>query len=456
MAKDNMPVRIGKYEIVRKLGKGATAVVYLGRDPDSDLQVAIKVIALDSGNQALKRRLSKLFQTEISVARRLDHPNIVKVFDAVIDERSAYIVMEYVEGRPLDEFVSIDRLLPMTRVIGIIFKCALALDHAAQRGVLHRDIKPANILIDKDDNPKLTDFGLALFLQKDVEKDSTFVMGVGSPAYMSPEQIKGYQLNHKTDLYSLGVLLFQLLTGRLPFRGPNHAALIYKIVNAETPSITTLNPHLPAELDRIIERALEKDLYSRYRSGADFAKDLTAVRYAIVEETDDGGVRDNERFETLRSISFFKDFEDLELWEALRVCAWRDVEPKVTLMQEGEADRRFVVLVSGLVEISTAGKALCRLGAGEVIGEMAYLHPARPLRHATVVTLEPSTFVEFSAAAIALASDELQQAFQKKLITTVLDRLYAANAALAQFGDAAVSGASAIRTELELAPPIEL
>jgi serine/threonine protein kinase len=151
--------------------------------------------------------------------------------------------------------------------------------------VVHRDIKPANILIDANDNPKITDFGLALNLHKDMGTDSTFVMGVGSPAYMSPEQVKNYPLNHKTDLYSLGVLLFQLLTGRLPFRANNPATLVYKIVNMDTPhrSVHSTRTCRPG-LDPIIRKALEKDLYSRYRNGAEFAKDLSAVRYQMLEE----------------------------------------------------------------------------------------------------------------------------------------------------------------------------
>lgn len=450
-----IPDKIGKYEVVRVLGKGATAIVYLARDPDSDLEVAIKLVQLARENQALGRRLKKLFNTEISVARRLDHPNIVRVYDAVVEEKRAYIVMEYVKGQPLDEFSTPDRLLPMHRVVDIIFKCCLALDHAYKHGVVHRDIKPANILLGENDTPKLTDFGLAMFLQKDRERDSTFVMGVGSPAYMSPEQVKDYPLNQKTDLYSLGVVLFQLLTGRLPFRASNQAQLIYKIINAETPAVTKLNPNLPAAFDGIIKKALEKDLYSRYKNGIEFAQDLTAVRYNIVDDTADPVERDTARFEALRRIAFFSAFEDIELWETLRFCVWKDVPRKVALMQEGEADRRFAVIVSGQVEISTGGKALTRLGAGEVVGEMAFLHPSRPVRHASVVTIEPTTIIEVNAAALALASEEVQDKFQRVLIGAVLDRLRAANEALARHGDPAVQGVSLAKNGgLELAPPI--
>ena len=182
--------KIGRYEIIRPLGKGATAVVYLARDPEDGRQVAIKLVRFGQENAAMSRRLLKLFQTEDSVGRRLNHPNIVRIYDAVIEAEQAYIVMEFVDGQPLDQFCAIDKLLPMHRVIGIIFKCCLALDHAFRQGVVHRDIKPANILIDADDNPKITDFGLALNLQRDAGRDSTFIMGVGSPAYMSPEQIR--------------------------------------------------------------------------------------------------------------------------------------------------------------------------------------------------------------------------------------------------------------------------
>ena len=445
-----MTETIGKYEVIRTLGKGATATVYLARDPDTDQQVAVKLIKFGEDNAAMSRRLRKLFQTEDSVGRRLDHPNIVRVFDAHIEENQAYLVMEFIEGTALDQFCAINRLLPMHRVIGIIFKCCLALDHAFRQGVVHRDIKPANILIDAEDNPKITDFGLALNLNKDMNVDSTFIMGVGSPAYMSPEQIKNYPLNQKTDLYSLGVLLFQLLTGRLPFRASNQGALIYKIINSDTPSVCALNPNLPVGLDAIIKKALEKDLYNRYRNGAEFAKDLSAVRYQILDE--DTSARDLTHFQRLRTLDFFVEFEDIELWEVLRISVWREVAAKVALIREGEENRLFGVIVDGFVEVSIGGNAICRLGAGEVVGEMAYLHPTENRRSATVVTLEPTFFLEINSAALDLSSDEVVDRFRKTLITKVITRLRNANATLAKQGRPAVKDAG-YGCDLELAPP---
>ena len=444
--------KIGKYEIIKTLGKGATAVVYLANDPDTGDQVAVKLIRFVGDNVAVSRRLRKLFQTEDSSGRRLNHPNIVKIYDAHIEDDHAYLVMEYIDGVSLEQYCSISRLLPMHRAISIIFKCCLALDHAFRQGIVHRDIKPANIMVTADDEPKITDFGLALNLSKDMNKDSTFVMGVGSPAYMSPEQVKNYPLNQKTDLYSLGVVLFQLLTGRLPFRANNQGALVYKIVNSDTPSVCALNPNLPAGLDPIIRKSLEKDLYNRYRNGAEFAKDLSAVRYQIFDESDE--VVDTAHFVRLRRMEFFTEFEDIELWEVMRISVWREVASKVTLIREGDSNRTFGIIVDGFVEISIEGRALRRLGAGEIVGEMTYLHPSDTRRHATVTTLEPTLFLEINSSALDLSSDEVLERFHKTLTAKVLARMREANQALAKLGAPAVQGSGGGGgIDLELAPP---
>jgi non-specific serine/threonine protein kinase len=449
-----MSDKIGKYEVIRLLGRGATASVYLARDPDNGREIAIKLMRFGQEKTAMSRRLMKLFQTEDAIGRRLNHPNIVRIYDAVIEPEQAYIIMEFIDGTPLDKFCSINSLLPMHRVIGIIFKCCLALDYAFRQGIVHRDIKPANILIDANDNPKITDFGLAINLNKDMNKDSTFVMGVGSPAYMSPEQIKNYPLNQKTDLYSLGVLLFQLLTGRLPFRANNPATLVYKIINMDTPSVCALSPNLPAGLDPIVRKALEKDLYSRYRNGAEFAKDLSTVRYQILDDNEPQ--KQNSHFKKLRKLAFFVDFEDIELWEVLRISAWRQIPEKSTLIHEGESGSTFGVIVSGLVEVSNAGKAICRLGSGEIVGEMAYLHPTDKTRRSTVVTLEKTLFLEINTPALELSSDEVLERFNKVLIAKVIGRLRDANRILANLGESAVQSTGNAIFGSDLSPPLEL
>ncbi|MCB0257169.1 MAG: cyclic nucleotide-binding domain-containing protein, partial [Anaerolineae bacterium] len=220
-------------------------------------------------------------------------------------------------------------------------------------------------------------------------------------------------------------------------RATNQGALVYKIVNMDTPSVCALNPNLPAGLDPIIKKALEKDLYNRYKNGAEFAKDLASVRYQIFNENDPK--EDTSHFKALRVLPFFIDFDEVELWETLRICVWRDLAAKVALMTEGEENRMFGVIVSGFVEVSSEGHAICRLGPGEVVGEMAFLHPKNKKRRATVVTLEPTVFLEVNPAALALSSDEVQEQFNKALIMRVLDRLAQADTVLAKQGPRAVN-----------------
>ena len=452
---------IGKYRIVRQLGKGATAKVYLCVSPDSDRPVAVKVIQFGQDSAAMSRRMRKLFKNEEMVSSRLVHPNIARFYEGVVEDDFAYLATEYVEGVTLDQYTRIDNLLPLHRVVGIMFKCCMALDAAYRQGIIHRDIKPANIMVTANDEPKLVDFGLALNLNKDMDRDSTFIMGVGSPSYMSPEQIKGYQLNQKTDLYSLGVVLFQLLTGRLPFRASNHATLIYRIINTDAPDVTALNPGLPEKLNGILRRALEKDLYNRYRNGAEFAKDLAAVRFQILEE--EQAAPDVGQFEKLRRLEFFSEFENIELWEILRISVWRQLGPNVAIIHEGESNRMFGILVDGAVEVSVDGCALCRLGPGEPVGEIAYLHPTKAIRSATVATVTDSLFLEINASALALASEELQERMRTALVARLIDRMREVNRIAAARGapalritgkltDASPRSSPESSTRLELAP----
>ncbi|MDX9698119.1 MAG: serine/threonine-protein kinase [Rhodocyclaceae bacterium] len=434
-----IPEKIGKYKIIREIGRGATAVVYLAEHPHYPERVAVKHVRFkDKAKDEAKwnRRLLKLLRAEGAVAKRLDHPSIIRIFEAVIDTDEAYVVMEYFPADSLERYCSFENLLPVHRAIGIVFKCCMALDHAYMRGVVHRDIKPANILVDDQDNVKITDFGLAMNINKKMDTDSTFIMGVGSPAYMSPEQIKSYPLNQKTDLYSLGVVLFHLLTGRLPFRASNPAQLVYKIINVDPPSVCQLNPDLPAAMDIVIRKSLAKDLYSRYKNGADFAKDLSAVRYKLVEDKDIPP--DLHRFEALRKLTIFTEFDDIDVWEVLRMSSWRKAEARALIYKEGDEDQRFGIVLEGSVELSVAGRKVRCLEAGEVFGELAWLDGVDHRHMLSVISVEPTTYLEISPSALTLASDEVREGFRNLLSTLVAKRLGDAAREIASHGEPAL------------------
>lgn len=219
---------IGNYEIIRVLGSGATSTVYLAQDPFNNQQVAIKLFNLDTLHDPnLAKAHLRLLQTEASLAGKLSHPHIVKIFNAVLQGTEKYMVMEYVEGESLEHYTDLSRLLPFSTIAEILYKCCKALEYAQQQGVIHRDIKPANILLSGQSDIKISDFGSAMVMNQ----QATQVAGVGSPAFMSPEQIDEKPLTHQTDIYSLGVTMFQLLTGKLPFGASSNYSLLYQIVN---------------------------------------------------------------------------------------------------------------------------------------------------------------------------------------------------------------------------------
>jgi eukaryotic-like serine/threonine-protein kinase len=213
------PARIGKYNVISEVGRGATAVVYLGDDEFNDRKVAIKVAIGDEGMSPDEaKRFHKLFLNEASLVGKLSHPNIVGVYDAVVEGDMRYIVMEYVPGGSLKKFCTETNLLPVRQAVLIIFKACRALDYAFQSGVIHRDIKSANILLSERDDIKIGDFGTAQISSSEQTQIDGFV---GSPAYMSPEQINEEEPSVQSDIYSLGVVMYELLTGRLPFQAQN-------------------------------------------------------------------------------------------------------------------------------------------------------------------------------------------------------------------------------------------
>src|SRR3979490_3415128 len=265
---------IGKYPVVREIGSGATSRVYLARDTFAERDVAVKVFLFtDQVDPQTERMMHKAFLAEASLAGKLNHPHIVDIYDAVAEPDHSYLVMEYVPGTTLEAPSAVSSLLPLNKVVEIIFKCIRALEYAFQHGVIHRDIKPGNIMLSQYGETKVGDFGASF--QQRLGHETTQITGIGSPAYMSPEQVRMEALTHQTDIYSLGVTMYRLLTGRLPYQATTQAAPTHPLLNVLPPSPATLRPDLPPLLDQIVIRAINKDPKERYKSWLDFGKGLS-------------------------------------------------------------------------------------------------------------------------------------------------------------------------------------
>jgi tRNA A-37 threonylcarbamoyl transferase component Bud32 len=418
--------KIGKYEIVRQLGKGATSAVFLARDPFSAREVAVKVVYPEVlGDKEYGRRYRKLFVTEASLAGMLSHPHIVAIYDAAVEDRASYIVMEYVSGGTLERHTMVDQLLPMNKVLEIAFKCCKALDYAYRNGVIHRDIKPANILLTESGDIKISDFGAALI----DSTESTQVSGVGSPAYMSPQQLKEQPLTHQTDIFALGVVLYQLFTGHLPFRGANKYAMIYQIINSEPPPPSTHRPEIPPRLDQIVLKALGKDLDLRYQTWDEFARDL-ADAFGDLRKAE-APIPDMEKFYTLRRLKFFKTFTDVELWEVVRIGTWVRRPAGAVLIREGDEGSAFYVVASGDVKVTKGKTLLATLGSGDSFGEMGHLSKRPFRRSASVTAVTDVTVVEVGVPSLAGASDGCRGRFNAVFLETLVERLSTANDRLA-------------------------
>ena len=418
---------IGKYEIIRKIGEGATSAVYLCHDPFNKRDVAVKVVFEQKMHEADSGKLAhKLFITEASLAGKLQHPHIAQIYDAVVGEDLGYIVMEYVSGGTLEQFCQKDGLLPLDKIVEIIFKCTRALDFANKLGLIHRDIKPANILIAGETDIKISDFGAALI----TSGEQTQVSGIGSPAYMSPQQIKEHPLNHQTDIYSLGVVMYQLLTGTLPFQASNNFSMMYQITNVEPPLPSSFRNEIPLSVDKIVRKAMQKELDRRYATWEEFSYELTEAfrTERLAEQSQE--VADSEKFNTMRAMPFFGDFSDAELWEVMLISSWENLPAGTTIMQDADYGDFFCILALGEVKVTKHKKLLNVLTAGECFGEMAYLSRTGNERNADVSTMSDSRIIRIRTEDLDNASDVCRHRFDRAFMAILVERLVLANTRL--------------------------
>ena len=417
---------IGKYEIVRQLGSGSTSTVFLALDQFKNQQVALKLFNPDALRDTINANAyRKLLLTEASLAGKLSHPHIVKIFDAVLDGELNYMVMEYVEGETLERYTEVDRLLPFGTVAEIIYKCGNALEYAQRQGVIHRDIKPANILMRSESDIKITDFGAALIESQQISQQMTQVTGIGSPAFMSPEQIQERPLTHQTDIYSLGVTLYKMLTGKLPFHADNSYSLLYQIMHSDPPRPKTFRPDIPEELDAIVRHAMQRDLSQRYHTWGEFTRDL--VNFFNCNEEVQTEIFDTEKFDTLRSLHFFKNIRDTELWEVLRISNWREVHKGECILHEGDQGRDFFILAGGELKVMKQGRELDTLHKGDCFGEMKRFPDSNFSRTTAVLAETDATLIGVNLDVLAKASVECRFQFDDAFLHILLKRLDEAN-----------------------------
>ena len=394
------------------------ATVYLGHDAFHHRDVAIKVAnPYLLKDEDLGSKYREMFFNEAKVAGMLKHPNLVSIYDAGVEGDICYIVMEYIRGgRTLKTHCTPDSLLPIEDTVHIISKCAKALDHAHRKGVIHRDIKPANILLTEDGEVKVVDFGIALV----TKFDATQIQGrLGSPLYMSPEQLRQEDVTSQTDIFSLGVVLYQLLAGRHPFAADNLAAITHGIAEGPHTPVREFRAEIPDMLEHIVERTLKKAPQKRYKSGIGLARELGRVLGDLV--LDDEELSDQEKFKMVEDLTFFNDFPEPEVWEVVNASKWQEFQPGDTIIKEGELDNSFYVIASGDVLVRKGSKNISTLSQGECFGEMGFI--TRQTRTANVVAKIDVRVMKVSASLIERTSHNCQLRFQKVFLNTLAGRL---------------------------------
>jgi eukaryotic-like serine/threonine-protein kinase len=420
----DLSLQIGKYDIRRQLGKGATGTVYLAVDTFSGKEVALKVIEpevfRDPEFGAVYR---SQFLNEASLAGKLKHPHIVSILDAVVQEDSGHIAMEVVGGGDLSQHVSANSLLPVADVLQIGFKCCGALAYAFNEGIVHRDIKPANIMIAQGTEVKIADFGAALLRKAHAVQTAS----IGSPYYMSPEQLEEAPLTHHSDMYCLGVVLYELLTGRRPFEADSLQMLVEKILHQQAAPPSSVRPSLPKEIDRVVLRAMGKKPEFRYETWADFALALSDVGKLVLPPD---AIMDSEKYVGLKRVEMLANLSDAELWELTAAGRWTRIAAKQAIVRENEPGKSFFFLAQGQVKVTLDGHLLNTISEGESFGEMAYIRGGVMPRHATVESMTSILLAEFDPEALDQMSLGAQLQLTRALVRNLVDRLDLANARL--------------------------
>ena len=393
-------------------------VVYEAYDPFVQRTVAIKVAHTSQDmDDATVQKLRELFFAEVFSAGRMHHPSVVSVFDAGQEDDLNYIVMEFVDGTTLQEYVSGGRTLNPKQIVDVIYQCAKGLDYVHRQGIIHRDLKPGNIMLSNEGDVKIMDFSIA-HVDVGFEGHNTEVQG--SPMYMPPEQLsEEKRLVGQSDIYSLGAVMYALLARRAPYKANSLESLIYKITNLDPEPIQEINPEVDYNIIAIVDKAMQKIIYDRYDTALEMAKELSK---AVGSLRDTGERIDmQEKWKTLRYLAFFRDFSDAQITEVVNASEWKDFEAGNVIITEGEPETAFYIIAKGGVEVVKNDKVVGLMKQGDCFGEIAFL--TRQPRNATIMARTNVSLMSVSASMMEQASTETQVRYYRIFLENLITRL---------------------------------
>lgn len=407
-----------RFEMRKELGRGATSEVRLAYDTYMQREVALKLTRtgfLDDPQESIRNR--KMWLNETRLAGKLQHPFIAQIYEACSTDEFDYLVMEYVPGGTLKQHTSFDNLLPLNRVIDILYKVCNALDYSHKMGILHRDIKPSNVLLGENNIVKVSDFGAAFL----VNSDTTQVDMVGTLPFMPPEQFMQARPSMQSDVYAVGVMAYQLLTGMLPFTAKSYDEMIYQKLHEEALPLEKRRLDIPQALRFAVHRAMHRDKDMRYSSWKALCDDLAAALPGIEKHEE---VRfDSARFDILRNLAFFANFTDNEIWETVGISQWHESKSGEYIVREGEIGSSLYVMINGEATVTKNEIELTRMHTGSCFGEIAYLDEARHVRLATVQAISDMSLIMIEGESLQHASEGLQASFAKAFLNLMISRI---------------------------------
>jgi len=410
--------KIGKYQLEELIHQGKYRSIYKAHDPFLDRDVAIKISTFPDQQEYEEnsQQIRNSFFIETRAIGKLQHPNIVSVYDAGVGDRQTYIVMEYIDAKSLAAALSENKRYPVHKVIEIIFKCCKALEYAHKKNVVHRDIKPANILVTEDGDIKIVDFGVA----KVRDSIDTMSSGIfGSPSYMAPEQIEEKQVGPATDLYALGIVLYEMLSGERLFDADNVHTLMYKILHQEPKSLHSLGVEHAEKIQPVLDMVLAKDPESRYISATDFAAALQSIDVALRYEEKEITKQVNR--DQAAKLGFFKAFSEEQLSEFVGIATWLRIATSETIVSAGEIDQTFYVIVSGNATVFNVSEPVKSLTVGDCFGELGLL--SQQHRNTSIMASTDVLLMKISTSDLDNMSTALQAQFYKAVSRSLVQRL---------------------------------